>query len=145
MSHVAPSLPPIWFPNQRIVRTVLQSVASTFVTLAGVVGFLAMFAPQLLEAVREVLPASWHAWGVLAVGTIGTVSGVLARIMAIPAVDAFLARFGAGSVPRREIRSRPLTQPSSVATASDFEGGRAGPSTGSSEAGLTGLRERRGR
>ena len=49
---------------------------------------------------REILPASWYAWGVVAIGAIGTVSGVLAKVMAIPAVNAFLGCFGAGSVPK---------------------------------------------
>jgi len=102
VSHAAPSLPPIWFPNQRVIRTVLQTVASTLVMLAGLAGFLVIFAPQLLEALREILPPSWYAWCVVAIGVVGTVSGVLAKIMAIPAVNAFLARFGAGSVPRNQ-------------------------------------------
>jgi hypothetical protein len=93
----------IWFPNQRVIRTVLQTTASTLVTLAGLAGFLVLFAPQLLEALREILPPSWYAWGVLAIGVIGTVSGVLAKVMAIPAVNAFLTRFGAGSVPAASI------------------------------------------
>ena len=99
MSHVAPSVPPIWFPNQRVIRTVLQTVASSLVTVAGLAAFLAVFAPQLLEAAREILPPSWYAWCVVAIGVVGTVSGVLARVMALPAVNAFLAKFGAGSVP----------------------------------------------
>ena len=100
MSHVDTNVPPIWFPNQRIIRTVLQTVASSLVTVAGLAGFVAVFAPQLLEAVREILPASWYAWCVVAIGVVGTISGVLAKVMALPAVNAFLAKFGAGSVPR---------------------------------------------
>jgi hypothetical protein len=99
VSHVTPSVPPIWFSNQRVIRTVLQTVASSLVTVAGLAAFLAVFAPQLLEAVREILPPSWYAWCVVAIGVVGTVSGVLARVMALPAVNAFLAKFGAGSVP----------------------------------------------
>ena len=104
MTHVDTTrIQPIWFPNQRVVRTVLQTTASALVTLAGLAGFLVLFAPQLLEALREILPPSWYAWGVLAIGVIGTISGVLAKVMAIPAVNAFLARFGAGSVPATEL------------------------------------------
>jgi len=103
VSHVDTNVPPIWFPNQRIIRTVLQTVASSLVTVAGLAGFVAVFAPQLLEAVREILPVSWYAWCVVAIGVVGTISGVLAKVMALPAVNEFLARFGAGSVPRAHL------------------------------------------
>jgi len=104
MSHVDTTrIQPIWFPNQRVIRTVLQSTASTLVTLAGLAGFLVLFTPQLLEAIREILPPSWYAWGVLAIGVLGTISGVLAKVMAIPAVNAFLTRFGVGSVPASQL------------------------------------------
>jgi len=104
MTHIDTTrVQPIWFPNQRVIRTVLQTIASALVTLAGLAGFLVLFAPQLLEALREILPPSWYGWGVVAIGVIGTISGVLAKVMAIPAVNAFLTRFGVGSVPASQL------------------------------------------
>jgi hypothetical protein len=103
--------PAIWYPNQRVIRTVLQNIAAVLVTTAVVVGVVEVAAPQFLDALADVLPPAWYAWGLGAVAFVGTVSGVLAKIMAIPLVNDFLTRFGAGSVPRKELPAADEAKP----------------------------------
>lgn len=91
----------IWFPNKRVIRTVLQSIAGFIVALAGALAIFQLVAPQVLEAVREVLPPSWYAWLVGFIAAVGVLAGVLAKVMAIPQVDAWLKHFGAGSTPAK--------------------------------------------
>lgn len=87
---------PIWFPAQRVIRTVMQVVLAAAAILAAVV----VVAPQILDAVGAVLPGSWVAWLTGAVAVLAAVSATIARVMAIPAVDAWLKQFGAGSAPK---------------------------------------------
>jgi hypothetical protein len=91
----------IWFPNKRVVRTVLQSIAGFIVALAAGLGIFQIVAPQVLEAIRDLLPPTWYAWLVGFIAAVGVVAGALAKIMAIPQVDAWLKRFGAGSAPAK--------------------------------------------
>ncbi|MFZ4894626.1 hypothetical protein ACL9RL_09265 [Plantibacter sp. Mn2098] len=98
--HAAPR---IWFENQRVIRTFLQTVAGTLAGVATFVGILAAFAPQFLEAIREILPEDWYAGGLLVVAFIGTLAAVLAKVMALPLVNTFLTKFGAGSVPKSKV------------------------------------------
>lgn len=85
----------IWFPNQRVIRTIIQVVLAV---VSGI-GLFLLIAPQVLEAIREFLPESWYLWILGFIAFIGTVSAALSKIMTIPQVDAFLKKFGAGSEP----------------------------------------------
>lgn len=85
----------IWFPNQRVIRTVVQVVLA----LASGLGVFLIVAPQVLEAIREFLPESWYLWLIGFIAFVGAVSAALSKIMTIPEVDAFLKKFGAGSAP----------------------------------------------
>jgi hypothetical protein len=89
----------IWFPNKRVIRTVLQSVAGAIAALAAGLAVFQIVAPQVLEAVREVLPPTWYVWLVGFIATVGTFAGVLSKVMTIPQVDAWLKHIGAGSTP----------------------------------------------
>jgi hypothetical protein len=87
----------IWFPNKRVIRTVLATLV-VFVPIAN------STLPLLAEAFRAPdVPAEVYVWvnGVIAVAI--AVLGVVTRVMAIPAVNAFLTRFGAGSVPAASV------------------------------------------
>jgi hypothetical protein len=87
----------IWFPNKRVIRTVLATLV-VFVPTANA------SLPLLADAFRAPdVPAEVYVWvnGVIAVAI--AVLGVVTRIMAIPAVNAILTRFGAGSVPASEL------------------------------------------
>lgn len=85
----------IWFPTQRVIRTIVQVVLSAATVLATVV----LVAPQILTAIQDVLPGSVVAWIAGAIAVLAAISGAIARVMAIPAVNDWLQKFGAGSEP----------------------------------------------
>lgn len=85
----------IWFPMQRAIRTAVQVVFAAATILATTV----VVAPQILVAVQDVLPGPVVAWLAGAIAVLAGVSAAVARVMAIPAVDEWLRRFGAGSAP----------------------------------------------
>jgi hypothetical protein len=93
------AVPTIWFARQRVIRTIIQTTAAIILGVASFVAGLAVFAPQLLEAVREILPPEAYAWAVAAVAFIIGLAGALARVMAIPGVNDFLTKLRAGSIP----------------------------------------------
>lgn len=88
----------IWYPIQRVLRTVVQALTATLTIWAG----FQLVAPQILAELAKILPGSWIAWLAAAIAGISAVAGVLARIMAIPAVNRWLTKIGLGSVPRTE-------------------------------------------
>lgn len=83
-------------PIRAAWRTAVQTGLSVFLTL-GVV--LPVVAAIVSEELGAVLPEAWLAWFVGAAGVAASVSAALARIMAIPGVDAALKRFGLSSSP----------------------------------------------
>jgi hypothetical protein len=89
----------IWFPNKRAIRTAIQVTVGVFLAIVSALAVFVLVAPQVLEAIKDVLPPSWYAWLVGFVAVVGAISAALARVMAIPQVDEFLKRFGAGSTP----------------------------------------------
>lgn len=101
--HEAPTAP-IWFPNQRVWRTIFQYIAGTIIGLFIALTTVQLFAPSVLEAAGEILPPSWLAWLTGAIAFCGTLAGVLAKIMAIPVVNEWLSRYTPfGSAPRSAI------------------------------------------
>ena len=86
----------IWFKAQRAIRTAVQVV----VTAAGILATVVVVAPQVIDAIAEVLPGPVVAWLTAAVAALAGISAALARVMAIPQVDAWLTRIGLGSTPR---------------------------------------------
>jgi hypothetical protein len=86
----------IWFQSKRVLRTVVQVVigAATVLTVVVVV------APQVLEAIADVVPGPVLAWLTGAVATLAAVSAALTKIMAIPKVNELLTLIGLGSVPK---------------------------------------------
>lgn len=85
----------IWFPAQRAIRTAVQVIVSASAILATTV----LVAPQILAAVQDVVPGSVVAWIAGAIAALAGVSAAVSRVMAIPAVDEWLKKFGAGSAP----------------------------------------------
>ncbi|MFD6699672.1 MULTISPECIES: hypothetical protein [unclassified Microbacterium] len=85
----------IWFPNQRWIRTAVQVILAA-ITLLGII---VAVAPKILDAIDEVIPAPAVVWLAGAIATLASISAIISRIMAIPAVDQWLKRFGAGSAP----------------------------------------------
>lgn len=87
-------------PRQAARRTAVQAIAASVVSFATLAAVLAMLAPQVLEALGDALPPEAYAYGVIAVGVIGTVANAIARVMAIPAVNEWLERVSLGAAPR---------------------------------------------
>lgn len=85
----------LWFPLQRVIRTAVQVVIAGAAVLATVV----VVAPQILTAIQDVIPGPAVVWITGAIATLAAVSAALSRVMAIPAVDEWLKKFGAGSAP----------------------------------------------
>lgn len=100
----------IWFKAQRVIRTSIQVIVSIILAVAAFLAVFNVVAPQILEEVRELLPAEFYLWLVGFIAVTTTIAGVLARVMAIPAVDAFLKKFGAGSAPRSAATPGELTR-----------------------------------
>lgn len=73
-------------PHQRVIRTVVQAVIAGVPTIVAIIGVVA-----------DQWPAEWL---VATAGIAVAIQGVLARIMAIPTVDAWLTGLGLGSAPR---------------------------------------------
>lgn len=94
------TVPEIWFKTQRVIRTVIQVIITAAVTIVSTIAVIQLIAPQILEALAEVLPPSWIAWLSGAVAFMAVLAGALSKIMAIPQVNAWLTKFGAGSVPK---------------------------------------------
>ena len=89
----------IWFPLQRGIRTAVQVIVASAAILATVV----VVAPQILTAIQDVLPGPAVAWITAAIATLAAVSAAISRVMAIPAVDEWLKKFGAGSAPANAV------------------------------------------
>lgn len=85
----------IWFPIQRVIRTAVQVVVAAAAILATTV----VVAPQILTAIQDVLPGSVVLWVTGVIAALAAISGALSRVMAIPAVDEWLRKIGAGSAP----------------------------------------------
>lgn len=85
----------IWFPLQRAIRTAVQVIIAAAAILATTV----VIAPQILTAIQDVLPGPFVAWLTGAIAVLAGISAAVARVMAIPAVDDWLRKFGAGSAP----------------------------------------------
>ncbi|MDQ8040530.1 hypothetical protein RDI86_01530 [Cellulosimicrobium sp. XJ-DQ-B-000] len=78
-------------------RTATQTVISVILVLGVVAPIVAAI---LHDELGEYLPEAWLAWVVAAGAVLAAVSAALARIMAIPAVDAWLRHLGLSSTPK---------------------------------------------
>lgn len=101
------TVPPIWYRAKRVIRTVVQVVISG----ALLWGTVQLVAPQVLDELAKVLPGSWIVWLTGALAFLGVVAGVITRIMAIPQVNAWLTKIGAGSVPASAVAVLPPAAP----------------------------------
>jgi hypothetical protein len=76
-------------PSRATWRTVVQTVVSAVLVL-GII--LPIVVGIIDEELGGYLPDGWVAWLYGAAALVAAIAGALARIMAIPAVDAFLER-----------------------------------------------------
>lgn len=86
----------IWYQGKRVLRTIVQVVVGAAAVLAVVV----IVAPQVLDAIADVVPGPVLAWLTGAVATLAAVSAALTKIMAIPKINELLTLIGLGSVPK---------------------------------------------
>lgn len=90
------------FPGRAVVRTFIQT------WLPGLLAALVVI-PEILDAILAgPLPDVIRAWLVVAATAVAAVAGVVARIMAIPRIDAFLQQLGLSSTPRISPPQEPL-------------------------------------
>jgi hypothetical protein len=92
----------IWFKSQRVLRTIVQ------VGIPAFLGF-ALVLPQIISAAGLPVDGPLYGWLITAAGVITAVAAGLSRIMAIPAVNAWLTKIGLGSVPKSEAVSPDLS------------------------------------
>lgn len=85
-------------PWNATLRTALQVILG----ITSFILLLAVVAPQILEAVADVLPENVYAWGVGAVASITALAGAITRIMAIPQINEWLKKIGLGVPPKDE-------------------------------------------
>lgn len=90
------SVQEIWFKAQRVLRTVVQ------VGIPAFLGF-ALVLPQVIEAMGLPVDSELRGWLLAFAAGVTAIAGGLARVMAIPAVNAWLVKIGLGSVPKKAI------------------------------------------
>lgn len=83
-------------PGKATIRTAVQGFLGTLLTL----GVVAPIAASIIgESLGGYLPESATAWIIAAAALVAAVSATVARLMAIPQVDAWLKRLGLASGP----------------------------------------------
>jgi hypothetical protein len=91
------AVPEIWFKSQRVIRTVL-------VNLIVILPVVNISLPLVVDAFTgNGVPAEVTLLVNAIVAGILVVTGVVTRIIAIPAVNDFLTKLGAGSVPKSAV------------------------------------------
>lgn len=85
------------YPGRASWRTFVQTAIGVILTLGVVLPLAVTIVGDELD---QYLPPAWGAWLVAAAGFAAAVAKALAKIMAIPAVDAALQRVGLSSSPR---------------------------------------------
>jgi hypothetical protein len=83
-----------------VLRSLVQIGIPSFIGLVVVVPLIIQI---VLEELGEHMPDSLRLWLVGAATVITGVGVALTRIMAIPAVNSWLARFGLAATPKKEI------------------------------------------
>lgn len=93
------AVPEIWFKSQRVIRTVL-------VNLIVILPVVNISLPLVVDAFTgNGVPTEVTILVNAIVAGILVVTGVVTRIIAIPAVNDFLTKLGAGSVPKSAVET----------------------------------------
>jgi predicted naringenin-chalcone synthase len=95
--HSVPRVESIWFVGQRVLRTIVQVGIPSFLAFALVL-------PQVIEAVGLPVTSELYVWLVGVAAAVTAVAAGLSRVMAIPAVNAWLVKIGLGSVPASAVK-----------------------------------------
>ena len=86
----------IWYKAQRVLRTIVAVVIPAFL------GF-ALLLPQLIDALGLPDDSTLRLWLLGIAAGVTAVAAAITRIMAIPAVNAWLTKIGLGSVPKKAV------------------------------------------
>lgn len=90
----------IWYKGKRVIRTVLAA-------LLVIVPTANLALPALADAFNAPdVPGAVYLWVNTVIAGALVVLGIVTRIMAIPVVNAWLIRVGAGSVPEKALTTR---------------------------------------
>lgn len=103
MTHIdTTTVPTIWFKTQRALRTGVQAL----IVLVPVVNLGAAIILEVLKGQADFVIPGWI-FVVLNGIVVATalLMALVARLMANPVVNAFLTRFGLGSVPKSAINA----------------------------------------
>ena len=97
MSDSTPTVPAIWWPVQRVLRTIVQAL----IVLVPAANALALAVVDYLNTQTDVTVPGWVflALNAVIVGS-AFVMGLVARIMAVPGVNDWLTKIGLGSIPK---------------------------------------------
>jgi len=97
MSNNTTPVPSIWYPVQRVLRTIVQALVVLVPVVNGVGVAVVSYLQEQTDVTVDPVVFAWLN-AVIAVSAV--VMGLVARIMAVPGVNAVLARVGLGSVPK---------------------------------------------
>ena len=87
----------IWYKGKRVLRTIVQTAIPAFLSFALVL-------PAIIEALGLPADAELRLWLLAVAAGVTAVAGAISRVMAIPAVNAWLIKIGLGSVPQEAVR-----------------------------------------
>lgn len=94
------AVPEIWFKSQRALRTIVQAL----IVLVPIVNGVGLAVTNYLEKQSDVVVAPVvFAWLNGVVVATALIMGLIARIMAVPGVNAVLSEIGLGAVPKDRI------------------------------------------
>lgn len=91
----------IWYKGKRVLRTLVQTAIPAFL------GF-ALVLPAIIEALGLPVDSQLRLWLAAVAAGVTAVAGAISRVMAIPAVNAWLVKIGLGSVPAAALTPAPV-------------------------------------
>lgn len=92
----------IWYKAQRVLRTLVATVIPSFLGFAVVL-------PMIIDALGLPVDSDLRLWLLAVAAGVTAVATAISRIMAIPAVNAWLTKIGLGSVPKSAIHKSAST------------------------------------
>lgn len=89
----------IWYKGKRVLRTLVAVVIPAFLGFAVVL-------PSIIEALGLPVDSELRLWLLAVAAGVSAVAAAITRLMAIPAVNAWLIKIGLGSVPKEAVEVR---------------------------------------
>lgn len=92
----------IWYKGKRVLRTLVQVAIPAFLSFAFVL-------PLIIEALGLPVDSELRLWLLAVAAGVTAVAAGITRVMAIPAVNAWLIKIGLGSVPQSALETETTT------------------------------------